>query len=345
MDPEPAAPWTKGKLTGSESSPLVSVVTPFYNTRLYLSQCIESVRSQSYDHWEHILVDNVSSDGSTEIAEEYAAAEKRVRLVRNSAFLTQAENYNSALRQISPDSRYCKIVEADNWIFPHCLEEMVRVAENHPGVGIVEAYHLAGAQIRLAWLTPEITFLSGRDACRFQLLHHPDQSIFGPPTSHLFRSDLVLGRDPFYDADSVLEDYEVLFELLKSNDFGFVHQVLSYVRMDNTNESITHSISDFGPYLLHALIALRRYGPFYLDEHEYERRLKAISSRYFRLLGRGFLRRRSSPFWEYHKSGLKTIGIELTPLRLSKYALLAAAGLVLEPKRVIRRLFRKKKVP
>jgi glycosyltransferase involved in cell wall biosynthesis len=332
-------------LTAPGSPPLVSVVTPFYNTRLYLSQCLESVRAQSYDHWEHILVDNVSTDGSTEIAEEYAAAEKRVRLVRNSAFLAQAENYNHALRQISADSRYCKIVEADNWIFPHCLEEMVRVAEENPSVGIVEAYHSAGRQIRLNWLAPEITFLSGRDACRFQLLHHPDQSIFGPPTSHLFRSDLVLGRDPFYDADSVLEDYEVLFELLKSNDFGFVHQVLSYVRMDNTNESITRTISDFGPYLLHALIALKRYGPFYLDEHEYEQRLKTISSRYFRLLGRGVLGRRSAPFWEYHRSGLKTIGIELTPLRLSRYALLAAAGLVLEPKRVIARIFGKKKVP
>lgn len=326
----------------SEPHPFVSVVTPFYNIRLYLSQCIESVLAQSYDHWEYILVDNVSTDGSAEIAEKYAAAEKRIRLVRNSVFLTQAENYNHALRQISADSRYCKIVEADNWIFPNCLEDMVCLAKENPSVGIVEAYHLAGRQIRLAWLAPEITVLSGRDACRFQLLHHPDQSIFGPPTSHLFRSDLILGKDSFYDANSLLEDYEILFEHLKSNDFGFVHKVLSFVRMDNTNESITRSISDFGPYLLHALIALKRYGPYYLDEHEYEQRLKAISSRYFRLLGRGFLRRRSSPFWKYHKAGLKTIGIELTPLRLSKYAILAAAGLVLEPKRVIRRIFRKK---
>ena len=331
-------------MTGPGSPPLVSVVTPFYNTRPYLSQCIESVRAQSYHHWEHILVDNLSTDGSTEIAEKYAAAEKRIRLVRNPSFLTQIENYNHALRQISSDSRYCKIVEADNWIFPRCLEEMVRLADENPSVGVVEACHLAGGELRLDWLAPEITVLPGREACRFQLLHHPDRSIFGPPTSHLFRSSLVLGRDPFYDAASVLEDHEVLFELLKSSDFGFVHQVLSYVRMDNANESVTRSISDFGPYLLHALIALRRYGPYYLDAREYGQRLRAVSSRYFRFLGRGFLRRRSSPFWEYHKAGLKTIGIELTPLKLTWYALMAAAGLALEPKRVIRRIFGKKRI-
>jgi glycosyltransferase involved in cell wall biosynthesis len=327
----------------SERQPLVSVVTPFYNTRPYLSECIESVLAQNYENWEYILVDNVSTDGSAEIAKKYAAADGRIRLLQNSAFLPQIENYNHALGQISTDSRFCKIVEADNWIFPDCLQEMVRVANENPRVGVVEAYHLAGRQIRLAWLSPETTVLPGPEACRFQLLHHPDQSIFGPPTSHLFRSDLVRGTDHFYDPDSPLEDYEVLYEHLKTNDLGFVHQVLSFIRMDNANESITRSISEFGPYLLHALIALKRFGPYYLNEREYERRLKVISSRYYRLLGRGFLRRRSSAFWEYHKAGLKTIGVKLTPLRLFKYALLAGAGLVLEPERLIRRIFNTKR--
>ncbi len=323
--------------------PFVSVVTPFYNTQPYLARCIESVLAQTYDNWEYVLVDNISTDGSTEVAEKLARTDTRIRYVRNSSFLPQAENYNHALRQISRDSRYCKIVEADNWLFPHCLEDMVRVAEEHPSVGIVEAYHMAGRQIRLAWLPPEVTFLPGREACRFQLLHHPDQSIFGPPTSHLFRADLVRAKDSFYDAESLLEDYEIFFEHLESSDFGFVHQVLSYVRMDNENESITRSISDYGPYLLHALISLKRFGRRYLDEKEYARRLRTVSSRYYRLLGRGYLRRRSSPFWEYHRKGLKTIGVELTPLKLSGYALLAAAGLVVEPKRILRSIFRPKR--
>jgi len=49
--------------------PLVSVVTPFYNTQAFLPECIESVLRQSYENWEYLLVDNCSTDGSGEIAQ------------------------------------------------------------------------------------------------------------------------------------------------------------------------------------------------------------------------------------------------------------------------------------
>ena len=101
-----------------DSQPLVSVVTPFYNTEGYLSECIESVLKQSYDNFEYILSNNCSTDRSSEIAEEYAKQDHRVRLISNGEFLDQVKNYNRALRYISPQSKYCKIVQADDWIIP-----------------------------------------------------------------------------------------------------------------------------------------------------------------------------------------------------------------------------------
>jgi glycosyltransferase involved in cell wall biosynthesis len=100
-----------------ESRPLVSVVTPFYNTAAYLSECIESVLKQTYTEFEYILADNCSTDGSAEIAESYARQDSRIRLVRYSDFVAQLPNYNRALREISRSSQYCKIVQADDYIF------------------------------------------------------------------------------------------------------------------------------------------------------------------------------------------------------------------------------------
>ena len=110
----------------SAAHPLVSVVTPFYNTAPYLAQCIESVLAQTYPHFEYILMDNCSTDGSAEIAETYARRDSRIRLIRCSEFLSQLANYNRALTQISDESEYCKIVQADDWIFPNCLQLMVQ---------------------------------------------------------------------------------------------------------------------------------------------------------------------------------------------------------------------------
>src|SRR5436190_6590278 len=111
----------------SRSLPLVSVVTPVYNEAEYLVECVESVLAQTYQKWEYTIVDNCSSDGSLEIARRYAAQDSRIRVFQNQHFLRAIPNHNIALRQISPASRYCKVVLGDDWIFPDCLERMVAV--------------------------------------------------------------------------------------------------------------------------------------------------------------------------------------------------------------------------
>jgi glycosyltransferase involved in cell wall biosynthesis len=180
-----------------EFSPLVSVVTPFYNTREFLEECIESVLRQTYQNWEYVLVDNCSSDGSSEIAQRYARRfPGQIRLIRTETFLSQVGNYNFALTCISPDSKYCKMVQADDWIFPDCLRSMVELAEAHPKAGIVSAYELEGDR---AWLGAGLPYpsseVSGREICRQYF--HRYLLVFGTPTALLMRSDLVRSRNPF----------------------------------------------------------------------------------------------------------------------------------------------------
>ena len=79
--------------------PLVSVVTPFFNTAPYLAECIESVLAQSYSHFEYILLDNCSTDGSSEIAAAYASRDSRIRLIRCSAVSFSARKLQSRARR------------------------------------------------------------------------------------------------------------------------------------------------------------------------------------------------------------------------------------------------------
>src|SRR3974377_1559809 len=96
--------------------PLVSVLTPVYNGAEFLAECIESVLAQTYTSWDYTIIDNCSSDESLAVAQSYAARDHRIRVVRNERFLPIIQNHNNAIRQISPASKYCKFVFADDWL-------------------------------------------------------------------------------------------------------------------------------------------------------------------------------------------------------------------------------------
>src|SRR5688500_12157737 len=100
-----------------DEQPFVSVVTPVYNGEKYLAECVESVLAQTYHNWEYCIVNNCSTDRTLDIAEAYAQKDKRVRVHNNSEFVGCDQNANIAFRQISPDSRYSKVVHADDWLF------------------------------------------------------------------------------------------------------------------------------------------------------------------------------------------------------------------------------------
>lgn len=60
---------------------MLSIIVPVYNAEKYISQCIDSVLSQSDGNWELILVDDGSSDKSGEIIDRYAAEDKRITVL------------------------------------------------------------------------------------------------------------------------------------------------------------------------------------------------------------------------------------------------------------------------
>ncbi|MGA9789087.1 MAG: glycosyltransferase family 2 protein [Terriglobales bacterium] len=291
----------------ASNAPLVTVVTPLYNTDAYLEVCIRSVLCQTYDNWEYVLVDNCSTDRSAEVAGRYANQYPgKIRLQHNTAFLSQVQNYNTALRAISPVSKYCKVVQADDWLFPDCLRSMVEIAEAHPRVGIVASYELEGDEVRLDGLpypSPEVT---GREASRQYFLR--DKYLFGTPTSVLLRSDIVLSRDPFFDERyAPFEDAHACFDLLKTWNFGFVHQVLTYTRRDN--ESIISKVRPFGLELFLRFSTLVVHGRDYLSEDEYRRSLKQAERKYFSFLSSCAcaLHPQGRDFWEFHRKGLASV--------------------------------------
>jgi glycosyltransferase involved in cell wall biosynthesis len=314
-----------------KSQSLVHVVTPVYNCAEYLAECIESVLSQTYQNWEYTIVDNCSTDGSLEIARRYAAKDPRIRVHENQQFLKAVQNHNHALRQISPESKYCKVVFADDWIFPECLEKMVEVAEEHPSIAIVGAYGLKDGEVMWAGLPYPSHFISGRDVCRRLFLDR--LYVFGSATSLLYRSSIVRDRDPFFNESNIHADMETCVSIMRNADFGFVHQILTFSRVrEGSLETVSSDFNSLAPGKLHDLV---NYGHDFLTEKEYAACLNRSVSLYYESLVGGMLRGLNSKYWNFHKQKLAEAGIHFSKARLLKVALAKSCVALLNPKATI----------
>jgi len=320
-----------------QKEPLVSVVTPVYNGEKYLVECIESVLSQTYENWEYIIVNNCSTDRTLEIAEKFAQKDARIKIYSNNELLPIMKNWNIALSKISTKSKYCKIVHADDWIYPQCVEQMVTVGRANPSVGIVGSYGLWGDRVVCDGLPYSTEFLSGRELCRLTLLNQVN--CFWSPTSLLILSDLIRKRAIFYNETHLHADVEACYEVLHESNFCFVHQVLTFIRRHE--ESATSLLAEpYNIFILTNLDLLSKYGPLFLSPHEYKRKIKKKMNQYYHFLARSLFQLREKKFWRYHRNFLEEMGFQL---QYSQLIYTALVRLILNPLKTFTLLFRSAK--
>lgn len=293
---------SKGEAGGD--APMVSVVTPVYNTAAYLAECIESVLRQGYANFEYIISDNCSTDGSLAIAQRYAARDPRIRVIPHSEFIDQDANYNRALGYISPASRYVKIAQADDVLMPDCLKETVRLAEANPSVGIVGCCFITGDALAGHGLPFDREVFTGAEACRTRLLR--GGTYFGSPTCLLYRADIVRSKVPFFPPNETNADTVACFEILANSDFGRVRQILCSLRRGNPSVSDALRRNGAAGFLNYALV--ERFGPRFLTASELAERRAVLRDVYLTVLARALPAGPGREYWEFQRQALATLG-------------------------------------
>jgi hypothetical protein len=272
-----------------------------------------------------------------EIAQLYAEKDKRIRIHNNIDFVGCDANGNIALKQISPQSKYCKVVHADDWIFPDCIMKMVELAEANPTVTIVCAYGLRNERVAWDGLPYGNGVIPGREVCRATLLGGP--YVFGSPTSMLIRSDEVRKRPAFYNEANPHCDIEICLDILQNHDFGFVHQVLTFTRDHSHSE--TASGSRFGTEYLGFIEHLGKYGRVYLNDYEYQKTLNRAWQDYYKFLGAKVFQRKDKGFWKFHTDALSRLGYSLSRLKVAQVVLAEIVGLTLNPLKTSGKILKK----
>jgi len=109
------------------STPLVSILIPTYNHERFLGAALESVLAQSYGHWQAIVVDDGSSDGTWEVAQRFAAHDPRIRVFQQArrGLERLSETYNFALSLA--EGELVAILEGDDLWPPDKLAYQTRL--------------------------------------------------------------------------------------------------------------------------------------------------------------------------------------------------------------------------
>ena len=206
------------KMSGT---PLVSVVMNCYNSENYLREAIDSVYDQTWDNWEIVFWDNVSTDNSAEIAQSYDARLKYY-LAEKNVPLYQARNL--AINKCRGD--YIAFLDCDDLWNKHKLHKQIRCFVENPDAAVV----VTNARMRM---------LDVDSKCLYKNIEAIDKR-----THHdlLRRYDIamctvMMRRETFNDNGgfdenfSITGDKELLVRLAFSNTILVMHDVLATVRI------------------------------------------------------------------------------------------------------------------
>lgn len=108
--------------------PLISILTPFKNTNVFLSECIESIISQTYSNWELLIIDDHSTDESFDTVASYSKKDSRIKLYKNPGNgIIQALQF--AFNQSKGE--YITRMDSDDIMHPEKLQIMLNDLQNH----------------------------------------------------------------------------------------------------------------------------------------------------------------------------------------------------------------------
>jgi glycosyltransferase involved in cell wall biosynthesis len=222
----------------SGGSPLVSICVPAYNAERWLSDALESALQQTYSEFELLVADNGSTDATVEIARSFA--DPRVRVETSSHTIGAVANHNRAIHL----SRgvFVKFLHADDLLLPECVEEMVGLAREDPGVALVFAPRQVllepGSDPEWAerFARPHERFESlerineGRDLFRQLLAAGFEENWIGEPSAVLLRRRPLERVGLFNERLFQIADLELWARIAVDYRIGFVDRVLSVYR-------------------------------------------------------------------------------------------------------------------
>ena len=200
---------------------MISIIVPVYNVEEYLEECLESIRKQTYQDIEVILVNDGSTDGSQAICEYFCQTDKRFRLI-NQKNQGQSVARNHGVKESIGE--YIMFVDSDDVVSLGMLEQLMKYMSN--GIDIVECDRTEAIQC----LNEEKKDIHVKefdsDEALYQCFNH---GVSWSPVAKLYRREIV-EKVPFLE-NLIYEDFytgivslKYIHKMRKINYIGYYYR-------------------------------------------------------------------------------------------------------------------------
>lgn len=240
-----------------EVAPLISVIVPFYNAKKCLSIVVSSLQKQDDLHFELLLVDDGSTDGSSELAQVFAASDRRIHFFQKSnGGVSSARNLGLTMAK----GDWVLFVDADDSVEPDFVSSMRAAALGHDLA--ICAYDSVGADVSL----PFVFHLNGAGITMDQVYEHSlcTPILNGGCCNKVFRLDLIRQHALQFDERlSVGEDMVFLAQYYRHcHSADYINRVLYHYTVNHqslTQSALTHGfVTERDTSVLRAMDALQQ---------------------------------------------------------------------------------------
>jgi glycosyltransferase involved in cell wall biosynthesis len=242
-------------------NPLISVIVPVYGVEAYLERCVDSLRAQTYENLEIILVDDGSKDRCPQICDACSIADPRIRVIhQENAGLSGARNSGIEIAR----GEYLAFVDSDDYVAPDFIYDLyTMLQETGCAIGQCRFAYVHGEPLKQS-NSSQVWIYRGKSL--MEQLYGPEEeaTCFVVAWNKLYRRELF--EEIRYPLGKIHEDEATTYRLFdKGQKLAFLDRPLYGYFMENSG-SIT---SAFSLKRLHWLDAHEERIRYFL-EHGYE---------------------------------------------------------------------------
>ena len=210
--------------------PRVSVVTSVYNGELYLKECIESILNQTFRDFEYIILNNGSTDNTSEILKLYT--DPRLRVIHQEN-LGISRSLNKGIDLSSSD--LIARLDADDYSLPQRLAKQIDFMEKHPDVVLCGSRWLELINEKL--LDQRVAFVQTNQAIKKTM------SLFNPfaHSAVIFRKKIFCKTGGYDCQLKYGQDYDLWLRMLNFGEAYILKEKLGVARIFEESESHKNS--------------------------------------------------------------------------------------------------------